>query len=112
MQFAHEKNSGCLQTQPLNQKELGHKRYARRYSTSAAIIRYGEYITLLLDRMYSDSVAVYACPEHIDLDLGFNVHNPLHAIKSTYDHRSVRTGHPVRNHEVPIVFIIPGTKML
>jgi hypothetical protein len=28
------------------------------------------------------------------------------------DHRSVRTGHPVRNHEVSTVFIIPGTKML
>jgi hypothetical protein len=31
---------------------------------------------------------------------------------NTYDHRSVRTGHPVRNHEVSIVFIVPGTKML
>jgi hypothetical protein len=30
---------------------------------------------------------------------------------STYDHWSVRIGHPVRNHEVLIVFIIPGTKI-
>jgi len=28
----------------------------------------------------------------------------------TYDHRSVRTGHPVRNHEVSIVFIDPGMR--
>jgi hypothetical protein len=32
--------------------------------------------------------------------------------RSTYDHRSVRTGHPVRNHEVSIVFVVPGTKIL
>lgn len=31
---------------------------------------------------------------------------------STYDHRSVRTGHPVQNHEVSIVFVVPGTKIL
>ena len=31
---------------------------------------------------------------------------------STYDHRSVRTGHPVRNHEVSIVFVVPGTRNL
>jgi hypothetical protein len=30
----------------------------------------------------------------------------------TYDHRSVRTGHPVRNHDVSIVFVVPGTKIL
>jgi hypothetical protein len=33
-------------------------------------------------------------------------------IEDTYDHRSVRTGHPVRNHNVSIVFVIPGTKIL
>lgn len=31
---------------------------------------------------------------------------------STYDHRSVRTGHPVRNHDVSIVFVVLGTKIL
>jgi hypothetical protein len=30
----------------------------------------------------------------------------------TYDHRSVRTGHPVRNHNVSIVFLDPGTRIL
>jgi len=30
---------------------------------------------------------------------------------NTYDHRSAKTGHPVRNYEVSIVFTIPGTKM-
>jgi hypothetical protein len=31
---------------------------------------------------------------------------------NTYDHRSVKTGHPVRNHEVSIVFVVPETKIL
>jgi hypothetical protein len=31
---------------------------------------------------------------------------------STYDHRSVKTGHPVRNHDVSIVLVVPGTKIL
>jgi hypothetical protein len=37
---------------------------------------------------------------------------PNNLVIGTYDHRSVRTGHPVRNHNVSIVFVIPGTKML
>jgi len=34
------------------------------------------------------------------------------AMMCTYDHRSVRTGHPVQNHEVSTVFVVPGTKIL
>ena len=33
-------------------------------------------------------------------------------LMSTYDHRSVKAGHPVRNHEVSVVFVVPGTKIL
>jgi glucokinase len=29
----------------------------------------------------------------------------------TYVHRSVRTGHLVRNHKIPFVFLAPGTEM-
>lgn len=38
--------------------------------------------------------------------------NNTHAQVNTYDHRSVKTGHPIRNHGVSIVFVVLATEIL
>jgi hypothetical protein len=54
------------QKQPAAQSTRDSKNwYTLRYCTSAAITRYREYITLLLDRLYSDFVAFEACQERL-----------------------------------------------
>jgi hypothetical protein len=32
-------------------------------------------------------------------------------VTSTYDQRSVKTGHPVRNHPISLLFVLPESQM-